>query len=103
MKEKLNILQTLINILQTLKRILIDPDMNGNKYIVELDEIVPSSGEEERLIDELKQDTKARETRNAFRKGLGKKYSSKLNQQPREEESKQKEVKKGKEKDDEGR
>ena len=102
MKEKVNKKEKL-NILQTLKRILIDPDMNGHEYIVGLNEIVPSSVEEERLLEELKKDTQAREKRNAFRKELEEKYSSKLNKQPRKEASKQKEVKKGKEKDDEGR
>lgn len=76
MKEKLE-KEKKVNILYVLKRIFIDnPSMNE---IPGLDNIIPTSEEEERLIEELKRDVEAREKRNVFRKELEAK-SSKIKQ-----------------------
>lgn len=77
MKDKLE-KEKKVNILYVLKRIFID-NPESMSEIPGLDNIIPTSVEEERLIEELKRDIEAREKRNAFRKELEAK-SSKLNQ-----------------------
>lgn len=77
MKEKLE-KEKKVNILYVLKRIFIDNPESMNE-IPGLDNIIPTSAEEERLIEELKRDIETREKRNAFRKELEAK-SSKVKQ-----------------------
>ena len=81
MKEKLD-KDKKINILYVLKRIFIDSE-EATSEIPGLDNIVPTSVEEEKLIEELKRDIEAREKRNAFRKELEAK-SSKSNKSMQE-------------------
>ena len=86
MKEKIE-KESKSNIVYLLKRIFIDSDEVATE-IPGLDKIVPKTMEDEKILEDLKRDEEARNKRNAFKREMEAKYSSKIkNAEPKNQEN----------------